>query len=240
MSGVVANLSRIRSHNEYTFNHSLNVAILCGLIGKWLGYSGQVLKDLILAGLLHDIGKALTPLEILNKPGKLTMDEMEVIKLHPVQGYNLVSNREDISDEVKIGILQHHERLDGSGYPLGLSKDAISNFSCIISIADMYDAMTAERVYRKRMSPFSAAETIIKEMYNKLDPNISLIFLTKVQSCLIGSRVLLSNGKIGKVLLFNNDPCTRPIVKLDDDTLINLEKNRSIEIVDLIEERKSR
>jgi len=165
MVGVIDNLSRVRAHNEYTFNHSLNVAIICGLIGKWLGYTGQNLKDLILTGLLHDIGKAIVPLEILNKPGKLTVDEMDVVKRHPSQGYNLLRKQNDIRDEIKMGILQHHERQDGSGYPQGLTREKICDFGSIVSIADMYDAMTTTRVYRKKMSAyFGSIRTPITEV----------------------------------------------------------------------------
>lgn len=192
----VANyLSQLRAYNEYTFRHSLNVAIISGLIGKWLGYNGKTLKNLILTGLLHDIGKILVPLAIINMPGKITAKEMEVVKEHSYHGYELVKELENISDEVKIGILQHHERLDGSGYPLGLFGDKISPFARIIAIADMYDAMTNERVYRTQMSPFFAMETIAGDMHHKLDPDICIIFLTKIRSYLT-STVLLNNGAI--------------------------------------------
>lgn len=180
VSGVANHLSELRAYNEYTFRHSLNVAIISGLIGKWLGYTGRMLKDLILTGLLHDIGKTLVPLAIINTPGKITAKQMDVVKQHSCHGYELVKKLKHISGEVKFGILQHHERLDGSGYPFGLDKNKITPFARIIAIADMYDAMTHARVYRPKMSPVVAMETLIGDMHhNKLDSDICKVFLNK-------------------------------------------------------------
>jgi HD-GYP domain-containing protein (c-di-GMP phosphodiesterase class II) len=194
MDGVVNHLSQLRAYNEYTFLHSLNVAIISGLIGREIGYTGAALKDLILAGLLHDIGKIRIPPEIINKPGKLTVDEMDVVKKHSLHGYELLNELEHIAYETKMGILQHHERLDGSGYPFGLRKNRISLFARIVAIADMYDAMTSERVYRRRMSPCSAVETILGDMHHKLDPNICIVFLKKIRDYFTGKSDLFNNG----------------------------------------------
>lgn len=182
--GVASHLSQLRAHNQYTFRHAINVARISGLIGRWLGYTGEILKDLILAGLLHDIGKILILSEILDKPGTLTTKEMDVVKKHSAHGYDLVKGLKITSDKVNISILQHHERLDGSGYPFGLSKDKISVFARIIAIADVYDAMTSERVYRKKMPPFVAADVIAGDMCDKLDPDIVLPFLARIRDYL--------------------------------------------------------
>lgn len=183
--GLIDDLSRLRGHNEYSYRHSLNVAIICGIIGKWSGYTGGILKDLILAGLLHDIGKRFIPLEIIDKPGKLSVKEMDIVEEHSSQGYNLLKELAGISSEVKTGVFQHYERLDGSGYPLGLSNEKISIFARIIAIADMYDAMTNERIYRSQMSPYSAVQVIVADMDKKLDQNICMIFLTRIQNFLV-------------------------------------------------------
>jgi putative nucleotidyltransferase with HDIG domain len=196
---LVEDLSRLWGHNEYSFTHSLNVAIICGTIGKWLGYTGEVLKDLILAGLLHDIGKTFIPLTIINKPRKLSAKEMDVVKEHSSKGYNLLKELDWISSEVKAGVFQHHERLDGSGYPLGLFNEKISFFARIIAIADMYDAMTNERVYRARMSHYSAVQAIIGDIDKKLDRNICMIFLTKTHNFFADNSTLLN-----KKMLLNN------------------------------------
>lgn len=211
--GAVHHLSQLRAHNPYTFRHSLNVAIISGLIGKWLGYTGETLKDLILAGLFHDIGKILIPLEILNKSGKLTAKEMDVVKKHSSHGYDFVKGLKETSDEVKISILQNHERLDGSGYPFGLFKDKISVFARIIAIADVYDAMTSERVYRRKLSPFSAVETIVGDMYDKLDPDICIIFLARIQDYLTSSSVLLNNGQDASHSISEQSFSRRSVIK---------------------------
>ncbi len=229
-------LHDVKIHSEYTFKHSLNVAIIAGIIGKWLEYKGEQLKDWILAGLLHDIGKVFVSREILNKPDRLTVEEMKVIKEHSFQGYNLLSGTADISDDVKNGVLQHHERLDGSGYPMNLWGDEITTYAKIIAIADIYDALTTERVYRKKLTPFLALEIILEELYDKLDPTIALKFVSNVRSCLRGCVVLLNTGQKAKVVLLNNESLSKPVVQLKDNMMIDLWKNRNIEIVDFCEE----
>jgi len=227
-------LQAVKVHNEYTFEHSLNVAIISGAIGKWLGYQEQ-LKDLILAGLLHDIGKVFVSRDILNKPGRLTSDEMSVVKTHSVEGYNLLSQLVDLSVAVKKGVLEHHERRDGSGYPLNLSGNEITIYAKIIAIADVYDALTTERSYRKSLTPFSALEIIIEEMYAKLDPAIASVFLEHVCSYLNGCLVILNTGEKAKVVLLNNEFPTKPIVQLENNRIVDLRYNNNIKIAALCE-----
>lgn len=228
-------LHNIKVHSEYTFKHSLNVAIIAGILGKWLGIK-EHLRELILSGLLHDIGKVFVSQEILNKPGRLTADEMLIIKDHSLQGYNLLSKTAAISDDVKIGVLQHHERRDGSGYPMNLSGNEITTYAKIIAIADIYDALTTERVYRKKLTPFSALEIIHDELYGKLDPTIALVFLNNIRSYLNGCLVLLNTGQKAKVVLLNNAFPTKPVVRLENNTMVDLWQNKSIEIVGLCED----
>lgn len=124
------------------------------VLGKWMGYAGQNLKELILAELVHDIGKTLVLLEILNNPGRLTDIEMEVMKTHTTLGYQMICNL-NIPQSVMLGTLQHHERSDGSGYPLRVGSSKIHEFAKIIAAADIFDAMTSDRVYRAKISPFT-------------------------------------------------------------------------------------
>ncbi len=234
--GVVDSLYQVKDHNEYTFRHSLNVAIMAGILGKWLGFAGQQLKDIILAGLLHDIGKIMIPQSILDKPGKLTDEEMDIVKTHPKIGDQLIAGASELSQAVKLGILQHHERSDGSGYPAGLVYGDIHICARIVAIADVYDAMTTERVYRKQMPPFTAVEIIIEEMYDKLDPELCCTFITNMRRTLIGSSVLLSDGNKARVVLLHDLLSTRPIVQLETGYVMDLEKNRGINVVALLEE----
>lgn len=159
--GVLGYLHSLRSMDNYTFQHSVNVGVIVGVLGKWLGYEGELLKNYVLAGLLHDVGKALVPLEILNKPGKLTRSEMEMMQRHCVFGYEMLRRAKVTSQEILTGVRQHHERLDGSGYPQGIRGDKIRTCARIIAIADTYDAMTSDRIYRESVAPFGAIKTQI-------------------------------------------------------------------------------
>ncbi|MDF2875258.1 MAG: hypothetical protein K0R22_1941 [Sporomusa sp.] len=234
--GVIDDLHNVKSHNEYTFKHSLNVAIIAGIIGKWIGFTGQKLKDIILAGLLHDIGKVLIPEDILDKPGKLTPEEMAIIRTHPTHGYHLLDDCLEIAEEVKLGILQHHEREDGTGYPLGSSQGNIHIYAKIVAIADIYDAMSTERVYRKKIPPFTVVENILDQMYDKLDPHICLVFLAHIRGFLLGSSVLLNDGSKAKVVLLNGLLRVRPVVQLESGDLIDLDRERKFEVVTVLDE----
>ncbi|TWH48326.1 HD-GYP domain-containing protein [Sporomusa sp. KB1] len=230
-SGVINHINLVRRQDDYTFHHSVNVAIICGVLGKWLGYTGTEWKDLILAGLLHDIGKTQIPLEILNKPGKLTADEMEIMQLHTTRGYKLLSTKQGIPNGVIHGILQHHERFDGSGYPLAVNGDQIHRYARIIAVADIYDAMTSDRVYHRKISPFSVVEMIVEEMFQKLDPEIGAIFLNNVRDYFIGNIVELNDGRQAEVIYLGQFMASRPIVVTEDKEYIDLECNKMLRIV---------
>lgn len=236
--GVIEYLYDIRLHSDYTFQHSLNVAIITGILGKWRNYRGKALKNLIFAGLLHDIGKLSIPLTVLDKPSKLSCGEFEVIKQHSQAGYRLVEACDLIPDSAKLGILQHHERLDGSGYPYGTTGGGIHDFAKIIAVADIYDAMTSDRAYRRRLTPLSALEAISEQMYEKLETGICMTFLDNMRDFHSGNSVLLSNGQRAKIIVLNsrNRYWTKPVVCDANGTLIDLQEEPELEVVDLIEE----
>lgn len=233
-TGVINHINMVRRQDDYTFHHSVNVAVICGVLGKWLGYTGEKLKDLILAGLLHDVGKTQIPLEILNKPGKLTEEEMEIMRLHTTRGYKLVKDTPDIPGGIVHGILQHHERFDGSGYPLGVPGDKIHRFAKIIAIADIYDAMTSDRVYHRKVSPFAVVEMIVEEMFNKLDPEIGSVFLNNVRDYFVGNIVELNDGRQAEVIYLGQFMAARPIVVTEDREYIDLEHNKNLSIVKVV------
>ncbi|SMD06301.1 HD-GYP domain-containing protein [Sporomusa malonica] len=232
--GVINHMHMVRRQDDYTFHHSVNVAVICGVLGKWLSYSGEELKDLVLAGLLHDVGKTQIPLEILNKPGKLTPEEMEIMRLHTIRGYHLIRGTPNVSKGVIYGVLQHHERYDGSGYPFGVSADKIHNYAKIIAIADIYDAMTSDRVYHRKVSPFAVVEMIVEEMFNKLDPAIGTVFLNNVRDYFVGNIVELSDGRHAEVIFLGQFMASRPTVVTQDKEYIDLECNKSLSIVNVI------
>jgi putative nucleotidyltransferase with HDIG domain len=232
--GILTCLQAMRVIDQYTFQHSVNVAIIAGVLGKWLTFKGKRLKELMIAGLLHDIGKTQIPLDILNKPGRLTAAEMDTMKLHTTFGYELLRAVPDIPETVFAGVLQHHERTDGSGYPAQLSGENIHLAGKVIAIADIYDAMTSDRVYRKGINPFAVLETIIADMFGKLDPGICTTFLKNVRDNFIGSVVRLSDGSVAEVIGMSSLHATKPIVKTVTGEFINLEKNKRISIAEIL------
>ncbi len=235
--GVLDYLYEIRLHSDHTFQHSLNVAIISAVVGRWLKIQGAQLKNLILAGLLHDIGKLFVPLSVLDKPGSLSPREYEVIKRHPHEGYRLVHDEPRVAGSVKLGILQHHERQDGSGYPNKLAGDDIHPFAKIIAIADIYDAMTSDRAYRRRLTPLAALDAIAGQMHDKLDPKVCVTFLDNMREYFTGNSVILSTGQRAKIIILNHRDrnWTKPVVCTPGGMMLDLQKEE-ISIVELIEE----
>ena len=232
--GVVNHLHMVTRQDDYTLHHSVNVAVMCGVLGKWLGYKGRELKELILSGLLHDVGKIQISLSILNKPGKLTEEEMKIMQTHPALGYEMIRDVSGLSANVGYGILQHHERLDGSGYPFKLKGNQIHKFAKIIAVADIYDAMTSDRVYQNKATPFSVVEVMVEEMFNKLDASICSVFLNNVRDYFVGNVVKLSDGRNAEVVYLGQIVGARPTVRTQDNNFIDLERRKDIRIVDLV------
>lgn len=230
-NSVISFLHLISTKDDYTFRHSLNVAIIAGIVGKWMFFSEEQLRDLVLAGLLHDIGKTAIPLDILNKPGKLTYQEMTVMKEHSMLGYKLILREKGISNAVKKAVLQHHERLDGSGYPKELLQNDISQIARIIAVADTYDAMTSHRIYRNALTPLLVMEELLQEMFGKLDAEICLLFINNTKEALIGSCVNLNNGTEGKIVFMNKQNTIEPLVQTATGHYIDLKKEKDLEIL---------
>lgn len=224
----------INHTGDYLFRHSINVAIFAGILGKWLGWTESQIKQLVTAGLLHDIGKVRIPLTILNKPDQLTYEEMEVMKQHALFGYEILQGADDIDEIVKTGILQHHERLDGSGYPSSLQAGDISQVARIIAVVDIYDAMISQRVYHQAISPILAMKELYQTMFGMMDPKICMIFIQHAKKCLVGSLVKLSNGLIAKIIYLNEQWFTRPVVQTMTGQYISLEEEMEINIMEFV------
>lgn len=210
-SDIVTNMVDLKIYDDYTYFHSVNVAVLALIIGNSLKFHKDMLIQLGMAAILHDIGKKFTPIEILSKPGKLTEEEFEIIKQHPYNGYQFIKNTFPmISASTYVGILQHHERYDGSGYPTGTKGENISLFGRILAVCDVYDALVSERPYHKPHLPSEALEFIQGGSGTMFDPAIVLTFSYKIASYPLGSAVTLSNGEVGIVVKnyeqFNNRP----------------------------------
>lgn len=232
--GVINHIQFGQEYSDYLIHHSINVAVIAGLLGKWLNLAPWTIENLILAGLLHDIGKCQIPLEILNKPGKLTAQEMTVMQQHTYLGYQILKQEKSLPPEVLYGVLEHHERMDGSGYPLKVTGDSIHLFGRILAIADIYDAMTSDRVYQERVSPFTVVETLVNDMFDKLDVKICTAFLNNVQNCFLGNVVELSDGRKAEVIYLNQFMAARPVVRTENDEFIDLERNKELSIVKLV------
>ena len=145
----------MREYDDATYIHCMNVALICNVFARWLRLSEEEIQNATISGLLHDIGKTQIPDSIIKKPGKLTDDEYNTIKRHPQEGYMMLKSS-SLPDGIRNAVLMHHERCDGTGYPLGLTGDKIGDYAKIVSIADVYDAMTSARVYRGPLCPFKA------------------------------------------------------------------------------------
>lgn len=222
-------LQCMRDYSDLTFVHSVNVALICHTIGTWLHLDQNDLDALTVSGLLHDIGKLLVPQEIIEKPTDLTDEEYRIIKTHSLKGYELV--KEQIFDmRIKLSILMHHERCDGSGYPRQLTGPQIIDFAKIVGLADTYDAMTSARLYRSPMCPFEVISIFESEGLQKYDPHILLTFLHGIADTYIHGDVKLSDGQEGKIVLINNNCISKPIVKVGDE-FIDLSKRPNLSIV---------
>lgn len=236
---VIVSMSDIGTKDDDTLIHSINTAVYAVLTGKHMGYNEHQLKELAKGALFHDLGKILISSEILLKNGKLTNDEFEDMKEHTVLGYETLCDRSNMSETAKIISLQHHERLDGSGYPKGLRGDEIHPFAKIVAIADVYDALTAERCYRRSMSNYSAYSILKKDAGIKFDAKIFEVFMQNIAIYPNGAIVQLSDGTHGIVKQQNKDLKFRPIVRVIDDRdkqniqLYDLNlKTSDIEIID--------
>lgn len=225
-------LHKLRSLNECTYSHSLNVGILANVFAHWLKLDPLQIEELTIAGLLHDIGKTEVPKEILEKPEKLTDDEYFIAMQHPKYGYDILQNV-DISDAIKDAVLLHHERIDGSGYPFGFKGKDIPFYAKVIGILDIYEAMTSERTYRERFSPFRVMKIFEQESYGLLDTELLYIFLENIAHNYLGHDVLLSDGRKAKIIFIHNHTPTRPIVQIGDE-MVNLMFEPSITIDEIL------
>jgi putative nucleotidyltransferase with HDIG domain len=224
-------LHNMREFDDSTYTHCINVALISRILAQWLHMSDEDVEIATLSGLLHDIGKLTTPEEILLKPSTLSSDEYAVIKNHTNDGYSYLKDQ-NIDPRIKEACLFHHERCDGSGYPFGLSGSSIPVFARIVAIADVYDAMTAARVYRGPICPFNVIRFFEYEAYSKYDAHFIMTFLENIVSSYINTTVRLNNGQVGEVVLINRQALSRPMIKCGNE-FIDLTKRPNL-VIDTI------
>ncbi|WP_418791453.1 HD-GYP domain-containing protein [Phosphitispora sp. TUW77] len=240
---IMLNLSDIRSYDDYTFNHSVNVTVISTFIGMSLHYRKDRLKDLGMGVLLHDVGKTQIPLEIINKPGRLTEEEYEIVKKHTWYGFDTLRKCPGIKLTSAHVALQHHERLDGTGYPRNLKGKRIIEFARISAIADVYDAMTSDRCYRKSIPVHEVCHYLAEGSGVQFDQHILDRFIEKVAIYPQGTRITLSDGRSGIVIKQNTGIPARPVIRLfwnekgplPKPVQINLADNLELNIEDVIE-----
>lgn len=223
----------IRNLDDATFVHSMNVALICNLFAHWLKFDTKETLELTLAGLLHDIGKMMIPPEIIKKPGKLTDEEYNIIKGHPTLGYNILKDQ-NVSHHVAMAALQHHERCDGKGYPNGLTLQDIDPYAKIVAIADVYDALTAARVYRGPICPLEVIGIFQNEGLTIYDPKYLMTFLDQIMYSYLNYSVSLSNGQTGRIILMQRNTLDKPVIALDDGTFLDLRDERDITITGIL------
>lgn len=211
---VLLQLTGVRDIDNYTFLHSVDVCIYSIILGKKLGFSNDQLLALGMGAILHDIGKCKIPLSILQKPGKLTDSEFGEMRHHTVYGCEIIKNVYGLDSRVANVAYQHHEKWDGTGYPLGIKSEAIEPFSRIVAIADIYDALTADRVYKKKVLPHIAAEYIKDNAGKLFDPYIVDLFISNIAVYTEGTIVLLNTGEVGIVLKTEKSSCDRQKLKI--------------------------
>lgn len=226
-------MTDLRTYDSYTFCHSVNVAVISCVTGLGIGLEEQELGYLVMAGLLHDLGKLSIPLEILNKPDRLTAEEYEIMKSHAKRSYELIKDRIDLSAQIKQAVLYHHENVDGSGYPDGAEGSQLSIYTKILHVADVYDALVTKRPYKEAYSPYEASEYLMGGCGIMFEHEVVQTFLRYVPLFPKGTQVKLSDGR--QAVIFDNtgQHNLRPLIRLMDGTMLDLasEDNLNITII---------
>ena len=233
----------IRTYDNYTFVHSLDTCIMATVLGLSLKYNESKLVDIGISSVLHDIGKTKVPIKIINKKGPLTKEEFIEVKKHPIYGAEILKKNIHISDKVIDGVMQHHERVDGNGYPYGLSERKIGSIGKIICVCDTYDAISNDRVYRKKFSPVDAYELIMAGSGTIFDQKVVSEFKKSFSIYPLGSCLKLSSGVEGYVIRQNVNFPDRPILRVLYDYRtreplpsyeIDLIKNPSLTVIKMV------
>lgn len=225
-------LQNMRKYDDSTFIHSMNVALISNILGSWLNFDDEELEIITACGLFHDMGKLLVPRDIITKPGKLSKAEYDQIKRHPAAGYQLLLSQ-DVDKYICNAALMHHERCDGTGYPLQMQGNEIHKYTRIVSIADVYDAMTAARCYRGPMCPFHVIEIFEAEGFQKYDVEYLLTFMENVVNSYIRSRCRLTDGREGDIIYINREKLSHPIIQCGNE-YVNLAEIPGLHIAEIL------
>jgi putative nucleotidyltransferase with HDIG domain len=211
---ALTNLGRIKKMDEYTYFHSVSVGILMISFGKHLGFDARLLKYVGIGGLLHDIGKMNVPVEILTKPGRLTKDEFVAIKEHVEHGRQIIEGIKGINKISVTVSAEHHERVDGSGYPRNLEGEKITQYGQMAAIVDVYDAMTSDRCYQKGAQPAGVLKKLFEWSKFHFDQELVEQFIRCVGIYPVGSLVRMESDLIGVIMSHNEESLLKPLVRV--------------------------
>lgn len=226
-SDIFNYLYLLQKKDSRIYEHCLNVSLIANIFALWLGYDDEKVKNITLSGILHDIGKTKIKDSIIKKSTSLTKEEYSSIKEHSYIGYKIVKDF-PIHEDVKLAVLMHHEKIDGSGYPFGLKGREICQTAKIIAICDIYEAMTTDNHYRKKHCPFEVIRSLEQEYYELLDTRLLLAFLQNIAYTYLGSEVRLSDNTIAKIVFINQNCFSKPMVRVEDEFIDLFEQNLSI------------
>jgi HD-GYP domain-containing protein (c-di-GMP phosphodiesterase class II) len=234
-SADIFSLYHLSTEESYIYQHAVAVGVISAYIGKKLNMEKGRIIQLAIGGCLSDCGMAKLKPSILNKKGSLTAEEFDEIKKHSIYSYKMIQNVSSLNDLTKTGIIQHHERLDGSGYPLGDRDQKINEVARIIAVADVFHAMTSARQHRRKQSSFKVLELLQQDNFGKYDISAIQALASGIMNFSVGSRVKLSDGQIAQVLFNEEKSPTRPLVKLEESgEIIHLERYRQIYIEEVL------
>ncbi|CAG9933018.1 HD-GYP domain-containing protein [Candidatus Nitrotoga arctica] len=220
-SSALVSLTRLKNVDDYTYLHSVAVCVLMMALGRQLGLEDKVLKQVGLAGLMHDLGKVFIPKEVLNKPGKLTEEEFNIVKMHPLKGWEFLKNSNEVNDLTLDVCRHHHERVDGKGYPDKLSGEALTLFARMGAICDVYDAITSNRCYKKGWEPAESIRKMAEWKDGHFDEAIFHAFVKTVGIYPTGTLLKLKSGRLGVVTDQSQHSLTKPLVKVFFSTRSN-------------------
>ena len=234
---AVSMMYSMNQEGDYNLHHCVHLAILGGLMARWMGLTGIDRQNMVLAGLFLDIGKQMIPKDLLEKKGLLTEEEFDILKNHVVDSFKIVEGSELAGrTDLMNGIIQHHERNNGTGYPSGLKGDAITTFGKVLAILDCYDAMASSRSYAEKRSPFEVFKVLYADVLDgKLDSEYAVLFMRKMNAALNGCWLRLSDGSAGRIVYIDESRVTAmPVVQLADGGFIDLNTVKDLTVVEIM------
>ena len=234
---ILRGIHQYVQREDYIYHHAVAVGVTSSLLAKGLELEKGACTQAALAGILADCGMAKLPSQLLKKESSLTEAEFKSMRAHPVLGLQMIKDATLMKPEAKLAVLQHHERLDGTGYPSGEAAGKLPLMSRIVAVADVYHALVSDKMYRNRITPFKALDILKEDSFGKYDIAVIRALNGLIADLPLGSQVMLSNGEQAEILFTNPESSTRPLVKLmSSGEMLDLKTNRKIYIYEVLKE----